>query len=324
VALGGLLVVGVLDQVPVMELGAGRGGSDSLFAEDRAFTRAIEARLPAGAMVFQLPHATIPVDRGSRSRMTLYDPGRAYLHSRSLRWSWGSVIGRTHDWQAAVGALPPGEMLPLLAIAGFSGVWLDRNGYSSGPGPRFDAIENELAQVSGETPLVSLRGRYSFVSIELYRRRIERELGPERLELRRLELLSDAPVLRWRKGCSDEKPAGNGSRTCGRATSFVLNNPAWTDLEVTLAGEIRPAAGRGVLRFSAPGFEDEVDLARGLAPYRRVLVLKGAQRLRVNLEYVGECPDDTGPCFEMVALRASTRPARRVVPSFEDGAMPDR
>jgi hypothetical protein len=326
VALGALLVAGVLDQVPVVELGAGRGGSDSQFAEDRAFTRLIEARLPAGAMVFQLPHASIPVDRGSRSRMTLYDPGRAYLHSRSLRWSWGSVIGRTHNWQAAAGALPPRDMLPLLAVAGFSGVWVDRNGYSTGPGLRFDALENELAEVSGETPVVSSRGRYSYLSIELYRRRLERELGPERLERRRLELLSDAPVLRWRKGCSDEKPAGEGwSRTCGRATSLVLNNPAWIDIEITLAGKIRPAAaGRGVLRFSAPGFEDEVELATGMAPYRRVLVLKGAQRLRVNLDYEGACAEGTGDCFEVLDLRASTRPAPRVAPSVVDGARPGR
>ena len=324
-ALGALLVGGVLDQVPVMELGAGRGGSDSQFAEDRAFTRLIEASLPAGAMVFQLPHASIPVDRGSRSRMKLYDPGRAYLHSRSLRWSWGSVIGRTHDWQAAVGALPPRDMLPLLAVAGFSGVWVDRNGYSTGPGLRFDTLENELAEVSGETPVVSSRGRYSYLSIELYRRRLERELGPERLERRRLELLSDAPVLRLRKGCSDEKPVGESwSRTCGRATSLVLNNPAWIDIEVTLSGRIRPIAdGRGgVLRFSAPGLEDEVDLATGMAPYRRVLVLKGAQRLRMNLEYEGACAESTGDCYEVLDLRASTRPARRVVPSVVDGARP--
>lgn len=326
-ALGAVLVGGVLDQVPVVHLGTVRAGSDSAFAEDRAFTRAIEARLPAGAMVFQLPHSTIPVDRNSRPPMEYYDPGRAYLHSRTLRWSWGSVIGRTHEWQAVVGAQPPREMLPLLAIAGFSGVWVDRFGYPDGQGPQFDAIENELAEVSGETPLVSSLGRYSFVSIERYRHRLERELGAEWLERRRLELLSDAPVLRWREGCSEEKPAGNGwSRTCGRSAFLVLKNPSRSDLEVTLAGRINPAAaGRGVVRVSAPGFEDEVDLASGPAPYRRVLVLKSSQRLRVSLAYEGACAAgaDGVLCYEVAGLRASTRRMRRGVPSTVDEAMPD-
>lgn len=326
-ALGALLLGGLLDEVPVYHLGRLRAGRDSQFAEDRAFTRAIEACLPPGAMVFQLPHMTIPVDRNTRPPMNYYDPARAFLHSRSLRWSWGSVIGRTRDWQSGVGALPPDELLPVLATAGFSGLWIDRYGYTGEHTPPYGEIERQVARLTGERPLVSLYQRYSFFRLDRYRERLEQELGPERLRIRRRELLADMPVLRWREGCSDERPAGESwSRACGHRSFVVLKNPRTSELEVTLEGRLRPLAGAGVVRLNGPGLDDAVDLAHGEAPYRRVLRLRGQARLRVDLEFEGaaSCGEAAGatPCFEFAPLRATTRRMRRGVPSTADEVMP--
>ena len=75
------------------------------------------------------------------------------------------MIGRNRDWGRAVEALPLPDRVRTLALAGFSGVWIDRWGYTGEPRPRFEALERELAVIAGEAPLVSSSGRYSFVDI---------------------------------------------------------------------------------------------------------------------------------------------------------------
>ncbi len=326
--LAALLLVGLLDEIPAHYLAGVRQGSDLAFAEDRAFTRAIEAQLPAGAMVFQIPSMTIPVEHNSRPPMAVYDPGRAYVHSKKLRWSCGAILGRTGDWQSGVSALPPRDMIQALALADFSGIWLDRYGYTGRFGPRHEIVELELVALAGQPLLVSSSGRYSFVLIERYRQRLEHELGPELLETRRREILAQTPILRWREGCSgDRKSAGGWWRSCGASAWFVLRN-SWTDeLEVTLTGRFRAAdATGGSVRVSAPGFEDEVPLGREPFAYRRVVVLKGGQRLKVTLKARSGAPCPAGPdgprCFQLGELRAASRRLPRAPSSTADEAAP--
>ena len=238
VALAALLAAGLADQIPVMHLWTLREGTVAAFDEERQLVREVESRLPAGASVFQLPHMTVPVDRATYPPMLYYDPGRAYLHSRTLRWSWGAMIGRQHDWGRAVDALPLPDKVRVLAESGFSGIWIDRWGYTGKERPAYAELEKELGAIVGEPFLVSTRGRYSFVSIERYRQRLEAQLGPERLARLRRERLADMPILEWREGCGDERRrrrmAGGGrvdrsaasrSATGGRAPSRSGSRP---------------------------------------------------------------------------------------------------
>jgi hypothetical protein len=120
--------------------------------------------------------------------MEAYDPGRAYLGSRTLRWSFGSMLGRTDRWHREMERLVSRGRVRRLALAGFSGVWIDRHGYARPSGPQWAEIEARLAGLAGSTPEVSLGGRYSFVSIEAFRQRLERELGPEGYARRQAEI----------------------------------------------------------------------------------------------------------------------------------------
>jgi phosphoglycerol transferase len=320
-----LLVAGLLDEIPVAHLAQLRAGSDASFAEDRAFTREIEARLAPGSMVFQLPAMTIPVDRTTRPPMVYYDPGRAYLHSRTLRWSWGAIIGRTHDWQTGVASFPPAELVRTLAVAGFSGVWLDRYGYGGDYRRRYDLVERELASAAGQPLLASNGGRYSFVSLDQYRLQLEAELGSELLRRQRAQILRDLPLLRWREGCSEERAAANEWwRSCGAAAWFVLRNPRAGELQVTLSGRFRSAARpAGSLRVAGEGFKDEIPLGPQPFDYKRVLVLRGSQRLKVTLAHAGGSACSEGPggpsCFEVGGLQADTRRLLKGVPVNEHG-----
>src|SRR5262249_14603353 len=122
-----LLVGGVLDQTPdPLPFHA----NTAAYQEDAAFVHAIEDVLPDGAMVFQLPYTPYP-ENPPPHRMMDYDHARGYLHSRTLKWSYPTMRGRWGDtWQSAVSRKPPAELVAALALAGFSGLYIDRFGYA--------------------------------------------------------------------------------------------------------------------------------------------------------------------------------------------------
>jgi len=138
----GLAAFGVFDQTPLATLAYTRSGTAPQFAEDQQFVGLVEGLLPSGAMVFQLPVTSFPVDPG-RARMRFYEHARAYIQSAHLRWGWGAIDGRGNDWNMEVAAQSPGAMVRRLALAGFSGLWIDRWGYA-GDADR-EALERALA-----------------------------------------------------------------------------------------------------------------------------------------------------------------------------------
>jgi phosphoglycerol transferase len=184
-----LLAFGVADQVPWASLYATRAGAAPRFAEDEEFVLRLERLLPAGAMVFQLPHASLPV-HAPRPPRAPWDPAKAYLSSRSLRWSFGAMLGRTDRWHRTIEKLPPEEMVERLALAGFSGIWLDRRAYSP---PDEARLEGGLAEAASARPELSTGGRYGFFSIEALRRRREAELGPKAYAAAQAEVLGRRP-----------------------------------------------------------------------------------------------------------------------------------
>ena len=126
------IVVTLADQVPprvradaIRELGA-------RVASDATFVRSIEATLPPGAMLFQLPVVDFP--EGPRvNHATDYEHLRPYLHSRRLRFSYGSDKGRARDaWQHRTESLEPEELANALERIGFAGLLVNRKGYQDG------------------------------------------------------------------------------------------------------------------------------------------------------------------------------------------------
>src|SRR5262249_13456525 len=133
-----LLVLGVLDEtsaVPqnMLDFVPNYRQLKAEYESDADFVKRIEASLPQHAMVFQLPYVPFPESfRASRSsRVTAYDHLRGYLHSKNLHWSYGAIKGREGDvWEKNVAARPINELAETLVFAGFSGIYMDRLGYS--------------------------------------------------------------------------------------------------------------------------------------------------------------------------------------------------
>jgi phosphoglycerol transferase len=158
--LGLILVLGILDQTNT-RLIPDYSHIKQDYTHDKNFISKIEASLPQRAMVFQLPYVPFP-ENPSVNKMEDYALLRGYLHSSSLRWSYGAMKGRETDrWQREVTRQPLKELVSDLAVAGFSGIYIDRQGYADGGA----SLEAGLAGLLKAEPMVSDNQRLAFFRI---------------------------------------------------------------------------------------------------------------------------------------------------------------
>lgn len=157
-----LLGVGLADQIPTHFLQK-RDQVEAAYRADRGFVEQIETLVGPHKMIFELPYAAFPGQAPSNTQMSGYDELKGYLHSSSLRWSGGAMIGRDDDlWIRSVSAKPTRQMVASVLAAGFSGIYIDRYGYAD----HAANIEARLAELLSEAPLVSGDGRHSFFLLE--------------------------------------------------------------------------------------------------------------------------------------------------------------
>ena len=157
-----LLVVGVLDQttttfffVPEYEK------TKAEYVSETEFVNRIEASLPQRAMVFQLPYMPFP-ESPSLYQMRAYEHYKAYLHSKTLRWSYGAPLGEQEDkWQQALAAEPVPALVNSVRAAGFAGIYINRDGYED----HAANFERELASTLGTQPIVNREGTLAFYKL---------------------------------------------------------------------------------------------------------------------------------------------------------------
>jgi phosphoglycerol transferase len=101
-------------------------------AADEKLVAQVEARLPAGTAVYQLPPEIYP-ESGFLGRAPDYEQFRPYLFSHHLRFSYGNMKGRPESqWQHDVAAMGDEQRLAVLREKGFGAIYVLRNGYPPG------------------------------------------------------------------------------------------------------------------------------------------------------------------------------------------------
>lgn len=208
------------------------------FLANEAFVQQVEGALPEGAAIYQLPHRLYP-EGGQRGSSVDYDPVRAYLSSRHLRWSYGGMKGREAGWQLFVQGRPPSTVLPLIAGAGFSAVWVDRAAYAE----RAASTEVALQATLGPPSLESADQRHAVYDIRAYAAGISQQVGEQQWAALGAALLS--PVwARWQAGVEPGQVDGchiaRGST--GRARLALVNDGP-TDRQVVISFELSTARG---------------------------------------------------------------------------------
>jgi phosphoglycerol transferase len=115
-------------------------------------------------MIFQLPYVAFP-ESPPVYNMTDYNHFRGYLHSEKLRWSYGAIRGRlTDQWQKEVTQKGTIDMVDNLSVAGFSGVYVNTDGYAD-----FGRdITSNLSRILTTKPIVSDDGKLFFFDMSVY------------------------------------------------------------------------------------------------------------------------------------------------------------
>ena len=152
-----LMVIGILDQTV-----ASRSTNQSRFKSDQTYFSSLEATIPAGSAIFQLPYVFFP-ESPPLYDLASYDLLRPYLHTDKLTWSFGAMQGREADeWQQSLTKLPVQDLFLQIRDNGFTGILIDRAGFAD----RAVKLEAELKTLVFSTPLVSDDQRYAFYSID--------------------------------------------------------------------------------------------------------------------------------------------------------------
>lgn len=171
-----ILVGGILDQTSD-SFAPPYSTTKAEYISDQNFMDGIQAVMPENAMIFQLPYAWYP-EYPPINRMTDYSHFKGYLHSKDLRWSYGTIKGRAGDlWQREVATLPLTDMVKILSITGFNGIYVDSYGY---PDNGISIIAN-LSNLLDTEPLISANGRLFFFDMTEYNRKFGSNLGNEAL-----------------------------------------------------------------------------------------------------------------------------------------------
>lgn len=142
--------------------------STANIGELEAFVSTIEAKLPHGTSVFQLPVTSFP-EVPPTGTSDLYDQLLPYLYaspSADLRWSGGGMKGRPNaDWQQRVDERGITNSLPGLVGLGFDSILIDTHAYSPG---HLQTTLDELDASLGRPDVVSRNGRWRLWSLSDY------------------------------------------------------------------------------------------------------------------------------------------------------------
>ena len=228
---------------------------NALYKDDGDFVARVEQAVPANSMIFQLPYVPFP-EHPPVNEMTDYDHLRAYLHSTSLRWTYGAIKGREGDlWQKSISSLPLPQFVESLSFAGFNGIYVDRYGYAD----KGAALESELSGLTGTTPMASESGRLAFFPLFNYTQQLRAKYTEEEW-LEKQELTLHSLILYWRNGFSEEESSPEKTwRWCASRGELDLYNTSKRDRKVVLEMSLSTAYEQpSNLTIRGPIYSDQI------------------------------------------------------------------
>lgn len=145
----GLCMFSLWEQIIVYQ---GHTSEAKTYHAHEKFVQQIETTVGSDGMIFQLPYQGFP-EQPPINNMQDYAQSIGYLHSDTLRWSYGEYKGREGDeWVKSVSELPTDQMVNAIAEMGFDGIYINTTGYLP---QELLQLQEELALLLEGQPLVS-------------------------------------------------------------------------------------------------------------------------------------------------------------------------
>jgi hypothetical protein len=138
------------------------------FKSDQAFFKHIDQSVKDSS-VFAFPVEYFP-EGAEVCQSVPYASLFGYMHTKTIRWNAGAVVGRDLGWQAAVNAMSISEAANRLSDLDFSGMVFDKKGYSP---KAWNSLMAQLELNSQSHVYVSQDTRWVFVELsDLFRQSI--------------------------------------------------------------------------------------------------------------------------------------------------------
>lgn len=142
------------------------------------FVRSIEAEMPEGACIFQLP--LLPTGTTSIRELKDNELSKPYLHAESTRWlHMYSVGSRTDQWVNLLHGLPLRTVADILVCCDFQGVYMDSRGFTS---EQWEAALAVMDSVGDDQVIHSEDGLKVFYGLRDHAADLKERIGAEKME----------------------------------------------------------------------------------------------------------------------------------------------
>ncbi|MHB1139781.1 MAG: hypothetical protein ACYC2O_12555 [Microthrixaceae bacterium] len=263
----GIVAVALLDQtspgsLPDPELTAGRRAVDERVAAQ------LDAALPAGSTVLQLPQTDFLFDV-PQGDLPLYGLLGPWSTGSDLGWSAGTLQGRGGDWQRSWAAQPPEVLVAGAAAAGFDALYLDRRSEAGeDEGTAAEAAWWRAHRGAPDGSVVAEEDRREWFDLRPVRAELVDRLGEARV--RELGVAVRRPVGVGYEGAVDRFAVADGARLLRGDAAIVLRVESAADR----AGGSAPLLVRFALsgapgstvRVTGDGIDRTVRLGAGPTP----------------------------------------------------------
>lgn len=147
------------------------------YLQDEEFVQAIEAIMPEGACIFELP--LLPTGTTSIQNLRDYELYKPYLHAKSSKWlHMYSVGSQTDQWVNILHGLPLRTVIDIIVCCDFQGVYIDSRGYTP---DELEKVLEVLDSIEGTATVRSEDGKKIFYSLTAYRAKLCEELGTDKI-----------------------------------------------------------------------------------------------------------------------------------------------
>ncbi len=272
IVLIGFLYVGILDQVSPRLSRLAYEGMKVVYQKDGEFVSNVEKSLPTGAMIFQFPYIPFP-EGGTKGSMLDYDLLKGYLHSHKLRWSYGSMRGRSSDlWQQQLISKPLPEQVQTLAYAGFNAIYVDRAGYQD----KAVEMEKQLQNLLLVNPIQSSDQRLAVYDLSAYTSKLQSELPPTEWDAKHEAALHPL-FFSWAKGFYGPEGTGESSwRWCKKEGELRLINTGMTPKTITVEMKLK-SENDGKLNIKSNFFNEVLLLTQAPLLFSKTLTIPPGQ-----------------------------------------------
>jgi hypothetical protein len=158
-----LFCFSAVEQLPGPYTSADYNSAAKEYLSDDAFVAEIEAEVPEDSMILQLPYHEYP-EGGAVNNMNDYSLLVGYLHSDSLRWSFGASKGGMADaWIKDLSCQPVSVLVNSAVKAGYAGIYVDTRAYTD---EDLSELKEELYVSTGTEPLISMDDNLLFYNLD--------------------------------------------------------------------------------------------------------------------------------------------------------------